>query len=54
MNEKRVKSLLFNALLKFADDEYEKESVLEEIDMSEEEFEELMKEFNDEIYFIEY
>lgn len=45
MNEKRAKKLLYNAILKFACDEYEKENVLEALEMSEKEFDELTAEF---------
>ncbi|MBQ8319508.1 MAG: hypothetical protein IJX81_01350 [Clostridia bacterium] len=38
MNEQRLKRLLYNALVKFAYDEYEKGNVLDGLGMTEEEF----------------
>ena len=52
MKKERLKYLLINALCKFAQDEYEKENVLFDLDMTEDEFNELTKEEN--IEFVEY
>lgn len=41
MKKERLKLLLYNALVKFAYDEYSKETVLCDLDMTEEEFNEL-------------
>ena len=43
MTEKRLKELLYNALAKFAKDEYEKEQVLDDLGMTEQEFDEITK-----------
>lgn len=51
MSKERLKELLFNALMKFARDEYEKENVLDGLEMSEEEFIEITSEFNEKIEF---
>lgn len=51
MNEKRLKTLLFNALVKFADDEYQKENVIYDLGMRAEELAELEKEFDTNIFY---
>lgn len=48
----RLKILLINAISKFADDGYEKDNVLFNLGMSEEELEELTK--NEELLWVSY
>lgn len=52
MNEQRLKRLLYNALVKFAYDEYEKGNILDGLGMTEEEFEYITD--GEEIVFVEY
>ena len=53
MTEKRLKQLLYAALLKFAYGEYEKENVLDGLGMTEEEFRCITKGRKG-IHFVEY
>ena len=41
MTNERLKQLLLNALIKFANDEYEKENVLNDLGITESEFNEI-------------
>lgn len=52
MNEQRLKQLLYNALVKFAYDEYEKGNVLDGLGMTEEEFDYITN--GKEIAFVKY
>lgn len=47
MNNERLRDLLYNTLVKFCEDEYEKENVLDGLGMSDSEYEELVAEYGE-------
>ena len=52
-NISRTRQLLYNAIRKFAQDEYEKERILSDTGLTERELDDLMAEYG-KLYFIEY